>query len=136
MKALTIENEWFVAMILQMYTAQKLQKNIKFQLQTEYSEFQNDYPMYNMLLSLDTYFKKQSYFYSFSTKIFEHNEISYESNLINNLQILSLNKSQDSMTISHNLIEDEYCFKTVFDSLADLKFLQYNIKYLVINQLS
>ena len=149
MKALTIENKWFVTMISQMFAAQKNHKNIQFQLRTEDQEEQiispyynsslSNYPIYNVnpILGLDCYFKKQNDdYYSFSTKFFEHNVISYESNLMEKLQILSLKESQDSIMICHNLMDDEYCFKTVFDSLTDHRFLQYNIRYLLFDLIS
>ena len=142
MKAVAIENKWFAMVLSQMYTSQKNSKNVQFKLKSEETDemlppFNGNaltanysiYSNFNTMLNIDYYFKMQSDdYYTFNNRFFQSNVSSYETSVMEKLQIVCLKENGDAIMLGFGLLDDENLFKMTFDSLTEHKFLLYNIR--------
>jgi len=142
MKAVAIENKWFAMVLSQMYTSQKNSQNVQFKLKSEETDemlppFNGNaltanysiYSNFNTMLNIDYYFKMQSDdYYTFNNRFFQSNVSSYETSVMEKLQIVCLKENGDAIMLGFGLLDDENLFKMTFDSLTEHKFLLYNIR--------
>jgi len=127
-KVVSIENKWFSTMVLQMYSKFKSDSKIKFQLKLEdvtteeiclQQMFNSNLYHYNNEINIENFFNTKS---ERSHDIGNINE----SLFLKELRYFSLRESNDTITLSSHLLEDEEMFKFFLDTFSKNRAFQNN----------
>jgi hypothetical protein len=127
-KVVSIENKWFSTMVLQMYAKFKSDSKIKFQLKLEdvtieeiclQQMFNSNLYNYNNEINIENFFNTKS------DKNSETGNIN-ESLFLKELRFFSLRESNDTLTLSYHLLEDEEMFRFFLETFSKNKAFQTN----------
>jgi len=127
-KVVSIENKWFSTMVLQMYAKFKSDSKIKFQLKLEdvtieeiclQQMFNSNLYNYNSEINIENFFNTKS------DKNSETGNIN-ESLFLKELRFFSLRESNDTLTLSYHLLEDEEMFRFFLETFSKNKAFQTN----------
>jgi hypothetical protein len=121
-KAVSIENRWFSAVVQQMYHKFKYDDKIRFQLKMEdvssedyciQTLMNNGQPQYTDTMSLDNFFNIRSTNYQLDDSVINQNLFLKE------LKYYSLREQNDTITLSTHLLENEDIFKFHLDYFSN-----------------
>lgn len=132
-KAVSIENKWFSTMVLQMYAKYRTDSKLKFQLKIEdvTSEEMCFQQMFNSnIYHLNSEINLENFFNFRQDKHAEANNIN-ESLFLKELRYFSLRDSNDTITLSSHLLEDEDMFRFFLDSFSKHRAFQNNCRYII-----
>lgn len=127
-KVVSIENKWFSTMVLQMYSKFKGDSKIKFQLKLEdvtteemclQQMFNSNLYHYNNEINIENFFNTKT------DKGLDTGNIN-ESLFLKELRYFSLRESNDTITLSPNLLEDEEMFRFFLETFSKNKAFQTN----------
>lgn len=127
-KVVSIENKWFSTMVLQMYSKFKTDSKIKFQLKLEdvtteeiclQQMFNSNLYHYNNEINIENFFNTKS------DKNSDTGNIN-ESLFLKELRYFSLRESNDTITLSSHLLEDEEMFRFFLETFSKNKAFQTN----------
>jgi len=127
-KVVSIENKWFSTMVLQMYSKFKCDSKIKFQLKLEevtteeiclQQMFNSNLYHYNSEINIDNFFNTKSDKYQDTGNI-------NESLFLKELRFFSLRESNDTITLSTHLLEDEEMFRFFLETFSRNRAFQTN----------
>lgn len=127
-KIVSIENKWFSTMVLQMYSKFKGDSKIKFQLKLEdvtteeiclQQMFNSNLYHYNNEINIENFFNTKS------DKNSDTGNIN-ESLFLKELRYFSLRESNDTITLSSHLLEDEEMFRFFLETFSKNKAFQTN----------
>lgn len=127
-KVVSIENKWFSTMVMQMYAKFKSDSKIKFQLKIEdvtteeiclQQMFNSNLYHYNNEINIENFFNTKS------DKNSETGNIN-ESLFLKELRYFSLRESNDTITLSSHLLEDEEMFRFFLETFSKNKAFQTN----------
>ncbi len=128
LKVVSIENKWFSTMVLQMYSKFKSDSKLKFQLKLEdvtteeiclQQMFNSNLYHYNNEINLENFFNIKI------DKNLDTGNIN-ENLFLKELRFFSLRESNDTITLSPHLLEEETLFRFFLNTFSGNKAFQTN----------